>query len=649
MKLYSIMALNTRHADEICDDIERQYKDGIATEALFSMALFPEGNPVVNKAKDFAEKFTFFSDKMQQRGHRVGILVQASIGHGYPYANRSPFQYLTTLEEGEVTYRTCPYDEGFRAYIKDAFATLAKTNPTTIMVDDDMRLFGSPKRGCACPLHLAEISRRAGRKIEREELYKILNDTTEESKAMMKIYFDTQIDALVGAARAMREGIDSVDPKIPGAFCICADTCEGAVDIAKILAGKGNPITIRVNNGFYTPMGAKNFTVPMLRAATQMAVMGDEVDYYLAETDTCPQNRYSTSAANLHSHFTATILEGVAGCKHWITRLGYNFEPKAGEAYRKKLGKYSGFYNELSRIVPTLKWQGCKIPLAPGAFVPNLPISEFVYPHQYNGWSSCVLERLGLPLYFSAKDGGVACFDSRRDELFTDEQIIKHLSGTVFLAAESAKNLCKRGFGKYIGVDVKEIAPGDNRANTEIIEKNGKRMGRMVKLHELIPTADVTVNSMMCALPAGAPAPTPMFPAVTVFKNELGGTVVTFAGTPNARYHYTEAFAFLCEARKEQIIDILKETGNLPVYYPDDAEVYLRAAEMPDGNTFVAIFDISLDPLEGIPLVSEKPVKNIKKLSPDGKWENVNFTLQNNVITVDTTAYTLEPVILILE
>ena len=124
---------------------------------------------------------------------------------------------------------------------------------------------------------------------------------------------------------------------------------------------------------------------------------------------------------------------------------------------------------------------------------------------------------------------------------------------------------------------------------------------------------------------------------------------MTFAGTPMARWHYTTAFSFLCEARKEQLIDILKSTGNLPVYYPDDAEVYLRTAEMPDGNTFVAIFDISLDPLEGIPLVSEKPVKNVKKLSPDGKWENVNFTVQNGVITVDTTAYTLDPVMLILE
>ena len=47
MHLYSIMPLNLAHVDEICNDIERQYKDGIATEALFSVPLTPEGDPVI--------------------------------------------------------------------------------------------------------------------------------------------------------------------------------------------------------------------------------------------------------------------------------------------------------------------------------------------------------------------------------------------------------------------------------------------------------------------------------------------------------------------------------------------------------------------------------------------------------------------------
>ena len=650
MKLYSIMPLFENRAKEIADDIERQYKDGIATEALFSMTLVPEGDPVVNKAKILTEKFTKIASVLRERGHNAGILAQATIGHGYKLGKRAPFQHLVTLEEGTTTFRVCPYDEGFRSYIKDAMATLASAKPTSIMVDDDMRLFASPKRGCSCPLHLAEISKRAGRKIDREELYRILDGTNDESKRMMKIYMETQIDALIGAARAMREGIDSVDPTLQGSFCVCGDTCEGAVEIATILAGKGNPVIVRVNNGNYTPEGAKRLTYSMCRAATQMAVMNEGVDYFLAETDTCPQNRYSTSAANLHSHFVGSILEGVSGCKHWITRLGA-YEPKSGEAYRKKLGKYSGFYNELSRIVPTLKWQGCRIPLSKGAFIPNLPISDFRYPSQYNGWNVCVLERLGLPMYFSAENGGVACFDSRRDELFSDEEILKILSGPVFLAVESAKHLIDRGFGKYLGVDVLEISKDDTRAASEIIHVTGSRVNCQVGLHRLLPTSDKTeACSTVIATPEGGGSSKyePLFPGVTLYNNELGGTVVVFSGTPEARFHYTTAFSFLCEARKLQLIDLLKKCNALPIYYPDDADVYLRAANCDSGALFCSFINLSLDTVENITLVADRAVNSIKRLTPDGKWENVDFAYNGEVLTLELSAYTLDPVILIL-
>ena len=68
-----------------------------------------------------------------------------------------------------------------------------------------------------------------------------------------------------------------------------------------------------------------------------------------------------------------------------------------------------------------------------------------------------------------------------------------------------------------------------------------------------------------------------------------------------------------------------------------------------DCNTVVSNGDISLDPIEGIPLVCQKDVKSVKMLSPDGKWEAVEFTKRDGIITVDTTAYTLDPVMLILE
>ena len=161
---------------------------------------------------------------------------------------------------------------------------------------------------------------------------------TEEDAKMRDAFVETQLDSLRECVKFMRAGIDEVDPSIQGSFSCVGPCCEAATEIATTMAGKGNPVLLRINNGNYHPVGTKEFSNNFLRAAVQMAVLKSQgkVDNFLAETDTCPQNRYSTGAMSLHAHFVGTILEGVSGAKHWITR-GF-FEPKSGRKYREILG-----------------------------------------------------------------------------------------------------------------------------------------------------------------------------------------------------------------------------------------------------------------------------------------------------------------------
>ncbi len=255
-------------------------------------------------------------------------------------------------------------------------------------------------------------------------------------------------------------------------------------------------------------------------------------------------------------------------------------------------------------------------------------------------------------MYFSAENGGVACFDGVRDKLFGDEQIHSMLKGTVFLAAESAKNLIERGFSKYLGVDITDIPQSDTSASIEIISSSNRSVTRQVNLHRIIPMSDdVIVSSTVVATPEGVNGNkiVLLFPGVTIFKNEIGGVAVVFSGTPQAPYHYSTAFSFLCEARKEQLIQILGEYDELPIYYPDDAEVYLKAAHTRDGKLFCAFFNLSLDILENIPLVCDREIKNVKILRHDGAWENTDFEVEGTNVVVNKTAATLDPIILMLE
>ncbi|MBQ4108656.1 MAG: hypothetical protein IJC80_04565, partial [Clostridia bacterium] len=315
--------------------------------------------------------------------------------------------------------------------------------------------------------------------------------------------------------------------------------------------------------------------------------------------------------------------------------------PESGKAYRKILSKYNGFYEKLAEIQPTLKWKGCRI------FTPSTP--DFTYgrvKEEWDGWSLCVLERLGLPMYFSSEMGGALCLEGDADSRMSNEEILKALKGTVLLASDTAKNLEARGFSKYTGVSVREW-----QGKTPVREQlsDGAFTKVQMKSKELVPLfPSVEIDSYATNTVDGE-SYEKLFPAVTVYKNELGGTVITFSGTPVSEFNLVEAFSFLTYSRKKQLIKLLEKTGNLPIYFPGDEEVYLRVAECKGGEYLAAVFNIGLDPIEDLSLNCQFTPKDVSILTPKGEKEKIPFTFENGKISLGIEAKTLDPVVLFID
>ena len=646
---YSIMSLDEEHIDEFCADIERQIKNNIATAPLFSMTLTPEGDPVIDKAAMYCEVYKKYKAKLDEKGLPSGVLIQASIGHGSRKLDRpSPLPKYISLVSGSEREICCPYGKEFRKYIKDAAATIAAACPVHIMLDDDFRLMARDQRGCACPMHMARFNELSGESFTREELYVAMQKEDEAAARYKEIFIKTQIESLIECAREIRAGIDSVDPSIPGSYCLCGNSAEAAYEIASIMAGKGNPVTVRVNNGNYFATDHRAFSHIMYRAASQIKALSAKPDVILAETDTYPQNRYSTSAAALHAHFVFTILEGASGAKQWITRLCTDvsaYEPKSGEAYRRKLAKYSGFYSELVELNRGLTWLGCKIPVSPRPAYVLTPVDAEA---SSKGWHCRVLDRYGVPMHFSSDGEGAYFFDSSADKYFTDEEMIEILSGKVVLDAKAAERLIGRGFGKYLGVELKAREAGAKNASGEIMYPKGLCRSQYLVREMSIAAEGVKVYSDVYHLREGKYKDI-MFPGVTSYKNELGGTVVVFSGETSFGYSVLYPLGFYNESRKNQMVQILTDLDCLPVYYPDDAEVLMKAARMQDGGLMRAILDMSLDPIEQLPLVIRRDVTDIRRLMPNGTYENVSFTRDGELYALDLTANVFDPVILIIK
>jgi len=645
---FSIMPLNLDYVDEICLDCKSQYETGVCSCVLFCMTLVPEGNPVVDKAEILCNKYDIFKKKLDEMGVPNGVLVQASIGHAWKLSQMFPFQQVVALNSGEEMYTACPFDKGFKEYAFNFMSRIAKSNPDHIMLDDDFRLTARKGKGCGCPLHMARFNELVGTNFTREEFWNLVSSATsitgvdEQTERYNKIMLEVHRESLVETVKIMRDGIDSVNAKIPGSYCCCGNNAEFAEEIAGIMAGKDNPVILRINNGRYCKHDNMMITHTFFRAACQIEKVIDKVDVILAETDTCPQNRYSTSAMGLHTHFTGTILEGAQGAKHWITRLTA-YEPESGKAFRKVLAKHKGFYTELSRVVKGVKWRGARITF------PERYSSLFGKPESdYYGWSVCALERLGIPVYFSSKNSGVLCLEGEGVKLLSDEKLKEILSGKVILASDSAKIIQERGLGEYLGVEVFEwegkhpsveyLPIPKNLINIQLNVKGLKTLNDKV---EVLSTACYSLDKQNYEH---------LFPAVTYYENSLGGKVAVFSGTPvYQKFNHVEPFSFLNYSRKQQLIKLFERLGELPACYLGDENVYVKAGETKDGELLVSLINLSFDPIENIELKIDRKVNSIERLTANGERAKVNFTNACDKYVLDLSAIIADPVILFIK
>lgn len=641
----SIMPMNEEHVDAYCEDIIAQQREGVSTHAMLMMYFSPECTPALEKAEMQCRVYDMYRERLDKAGAKHGVLVQSTLGHitkprePYPFM---PSVSLVTGEERDVT--CCPFDPHFHQYIKKQFKILAQHKPQLIMLDDDLGLLYKPTKGCACKYHMAEFNRRAGTNMTREELYAHTQGNSEEDKYYTNIYVEVQRDGIVSAVKAMREGVDEVDPTIQGIVSgIYTSTfCEFSQYTAQAFAGKGNPAIVRLNGGPYSMSSTgRFFTSLIFRAAILRENVKDKVDIFLAETDTCPQNRYSTSAARMHGHFVASILEGATGAKHWITRT-VAFELNAGKAYRKILAKYAGFYEKLTEYVKELRPFGCRIPLT---LMQNYGFVESSQGLNLSPWATCVLERFGLPLYFANEGEGAVFLDDFSVDGFDDEEIRSFLAGTLILSVGAAEKLAQRGFAEEIGVTVRDWK-GVALSGEQVYDN---RLGLQYEKKELVPCReDVEALSMVVHRDPNTAALIDQFPGVTRLDNSFGGETICFCGTPDMPFKYFTAFSLLNETRKKQFIDILSRRNHLPIYYPEDGEVYLRAGYLPNGEIMAAFFNLGFDQLEDVPFVCNREVTKVEKLNPDGTRSACEFTVENGVVRVQEMMNTLMPVVLFL-
>ncbi len=637
---YSVTPLKEDHFAERCADIVDLYRKGVITMPLFEMVLVPEGDPERDKAGAYAKSYARYRDVLEREGVPSGILVQASLGHGYDLV-LAPFTRYENLTDGESVPVYCPEDLRFIEHFRGVLRTLAKERPKAIMLDDDFRMIVRPGRGCVCPYHVAEFNRRAGTNYTKDELREaILKAPFLDPQALL--FEEIQRDTLIKAAKAFREAIDEIDPTIQGINCTSGHFCDSVIFTNPIFAGKNNPTVVRAPNGCYAPISDRGFSDGMRQGAICSARLKKHgIKYVLAETDTIPYNRYAKSAAYLHAHYVSSLLEGMNGAKHWLTRFTA-FEPESGRAFREILSQNVKLYERIAKLARKIRWIGMN-----SAFIEQEHY-DFRAERYGSRWhDNCFvtenLERMGLPFYFSETFSGATFFEGTLAADLSDEKIEEAFAcGSVFADGVAAAELVRRGYGELFGVTVSDD-PG--RVSGECFDLEGQVACTAQKKPKKLTVKNKAVRVLSYNYENDCGHVRILSPAVTVLKRKEGLSVV-FCGTPHAEFNYSEGFAFLNETRKSQLVALLSEAGVLPIYTDGDAEICFRAGYLPDGSLFASAYPLGLDCDDALALRMETPPKSVALLYPDGRFRPVKYAFDRGCCRVKTPVRPMMPILL---
>lgn len=613
------------HEEELAADIAAMAEAGSITHNAFSCTIVPEGDPVIDKAALLGERFVKHRDALRKISKvPCGILIQATIGHGWTPNSPASGQKLI-LWNGFEPYIFCPLDPGFRTYIREQVGKLASLKPDFFMLDDDFRML-TGRGGCHCPLHLAGFNQLTGQDYTAESL----RDAIRNDRKIAEAYDAWMQQTMTEVAQIIRDAIDSVIPGHPCAFCMCSEDIRHAPETGRILQGNA-PLRIRIENGYYLQECVRTLPGQMLRSARQALYLPEGTEI-LDEPDTCPQNRYSTSASMLHNHLTRAMIAGYFGAKIWITRMS-SFEPGSGKTYRNILKKYNGFYRALCDL--QLKEDGILVPL-PAEPPFNYPLEEN-RKYLTGNWFT-LTSVLGFPFHLNKttwRRSSAAALAGDDCDVLSDQEIKKLLELDLILDGSAALKLCRRGFGPELGIEAEEW--GDLPAPTfEADEENTFQIPLAIRNEPVrlkissgirgeIQTWIHHKNAIVL------PASEIIAPGSLRVTRPDGHALLVMA-VSLARHGFA-SFAYLSETRKALFAEQFKEY--MSVYCKGDAEVLVQSGRDAEDNRIAILHALSPDGLEQPCLVFREPVNGIEHLQPDGSWKEMHFEKDGDAIRLD--------------
>ncbi len=546
----------------------------------------------------------------------------------------------------------CPLGENFGKRIAKNTALFAKyAEPEFILFEDDYSIKAA--NGCFCDNHVNEFSKRMGKNFSREELVEIFSRKSPESYDLIKKWRELLKDSLTDLATKVRKELDIESPHIPIGLCQ-----PGGVDydgdatesIARAMAGPNHTPYVRLYGTFYCGVDAKKIPEELYHPLYTKQRLGDDFICH-HESDSYPHSRFFTSGKHMKS-IMATAYS--FGCDGSLFQVVNSEDPHEETAYSSMYQKEYQRFDAIHRIAKKSEIKGVEITYDPFWNTVDESCST-TNPL----WAECI-SRFGIPI--TTIEAAITFWDVRQAKYASDETIMKNLSKVLFLDGDAAKALTDRGYGKYIGVTIGENLAEKNNLQFdlgcwEIICENFARKDKvniMPPAHCYAPSGNgiariLSVADEKCEVISEnfSTKGDLLCPAMTKFKNELGGEVVVMGLTLDGN----RSQALLNYPRQRLFQDLIKNCSDCVVFAKNAPDISVIMNEAKSGVSdfigMVTLINLCEDDLPCIHLhlpPSWKEAKDFLILNKSGEWESVSYECEDDEIRIDAELRFCEPV-----
>jgi hypothetical protein len=398
-------------------------------------------------SESLMQKIAFFAEE----GIEVGFWAWRTIGHTKSFASGGSsmgFQPLVGPTGADAGVCFCPLDARFRAYIAECLAAVAESGVGLILLDDDFRMnwHGAEARtSCFCPLHLAEIGRRIGRTVTRDEV--VREALSGEPSAMRREWLAVNAMGLDLLAGDIEKAVHKVNPstRIGAAITYNLFDNEGLdmPALVKRLAGPTRPI-LRTSGAPYWSQEPSNASwVTELTRQQAWWMEGADCEL-LAEGDTAPHTRFHCSAEALDAYQEFLMASGFPGVLSYP--VVYAPRPNHELAYVRKTVESLPRYEAVRRFFPAdyadvgvmpLEMPNSIInrtlPSSPSDSLPTNPLTSVRW-----------LSRMGVPLAWG--ESGPVVIAGVSAKSLSDDDLNRALGRGAIVDGVAAEWLVKRGF-----------------------------------------------------------------------------------------------------------------------------------------------------------------------------------------------------------